>query len=317
MERIFGSRNLYTVTIPATVSLLVLASVTYALVSHDGSEVGPPRAEPSPAMKTAPSPSTGKSPVLSTRTPSARPTTTSNPPATASPETSTPPTDSSPPAEQKPKGSALIRWIREFAPAGGGDKSPYISFMLRDCAATLDAALDSSIEDGVQPLDEPWGSLYEGVAAACLAGLQGRGDYWPLAVKKFPAVDPSRLDCWEREIHAIYRTLIEAHRAQQRIELSDEPAGTSGCPELIGFDPGHGSRSGGYSVTVVGRNLPPVLVLDWFELGVEVQTRRDENGRMTVVVPAAEPDEGSAVTVRISDAPRIEGPYHAVFEYDD
>jgi hypothetical protein len=189
--------------------------------------------------------------------------------------------------------------------------------MQRDCTTTLDTARDSSIQDGVQPLDEPYRSLYEGAAAACLASLDGRREYWPLAVDRFSHVNPAALSCWEREVHAVYKELIEAHRRNQKIRLADESRGSSGCPQLTRLDPDHGPRSGGYPVTVVGRNLPAVLDLFWRDLGIDVRARRGADGKMTVVVPTAGPDSESYIIVSIAGSPRIEAPLYASFQYDD
>ena len=293
-------------------SALALSSVGYLVLSNDTSRGGSSDLRPPPSTA-APSPSDPGTPTRKPRATTPGTPTSPGPVSTtlAPRETST----TSPAPTSKPPGSALIRWIRAFAPAGGGDKDPYIDFMRRDCAATLDAARDISIEDGVQTLDEPFRSLYEGAAAACLAGLDGRREYWPLAVELFPDVDPAALSCWEREVHAVYEDLIEAHRRNATILLADQTRGSSECPQLLGLEPDHGPRSGGYPVTVVGRNLPEVLDLFWGDLGVDVQARRGADGTMTVMVPEAEPDVES-VLVAIAAAPRLDAPFYAWFHYE-
>jgi hypothetical protein len=189
--------------------------------------------------------------------------------------------------------------------------------MQRDCAGALDIARGTSTEEGNQPVEEPYRTLYEGAAAACLAGLDGRSELWDTALERFPAVDTAALDCWTLEVYAVFDQLVDAHRANRRAELSSSSTHSSGCPELTGIDPDHGPRSGGYAITVEGRNLPPFLTLFWLVPGVEVVAELQTDGTMTVIVPAVDADEDPSVMIKISDAPRIDAPLYAYFTYDD
>jgi hypothetical protein len=189
--------------------------------------------------------------------------------------------------------------------------------MRRDCASALEIARDTSTEEDYEPVEEPYRSLYEGAAAACLAGLDGRSELWDTALERFPAVDTAALDCWNLEIYAIFHQLVGAHRANLRAEISGNSTRSSGCPELTGLDPDHGPRSGGYAITVHGHDLPPFLPLSWLELGVEVHAERRPDGTMTVIVPAVYADVDPSVRIMISDAPRIDAPLYAYFTYDD
>jgi hypothetical protein len=215
--------------------------------------------------------------------------------------------------------SIIVRWLREFAPAGGGQgdtSAAYVAFMQRDSTTTLAYARETTTHDGLAPLPEPDRSLYEGAAAACLAAFEGRTDLWNTSTSMLPTMDPASLDCWTRGIYAIWATLVEAHRVDQRVTFSrgSEPAATT-CPELTGLVPDHGPRAGGYRVIVTGRNLPPALDLRWLGADVVVTATRGPDGVMTVVVPPAGPvlDVG----VKISSAPRIEAPIYTNFRYDD
>jgi hypothetical protein len=297
MGTIDQRRRLSIIAATAAAMALVLAGVGYAVLTDNAAPLDQSRAERSPSVLPPP---TGGPPSASASN--------KGPPASSR---------SRPPTTARPPGSALVRWIRKFTPAGGGDRDAYNSFMQHDCEATLIAARDSSDEDGVQLLPEPYRSLYEGAAAACLAGLEGRSELWSIAMSRFPAVDPTALDCWEREVHMVYKALIDAHRASQRIVLAEDSSYSAGCPEVTGLDPDHGPRTGGYAITVIGRNLPPVLDLDWSGLDLTIRALRGADGGMTMIAPAVGPDVDPYHPVRIYGAPRIQAPLGAEFRYDD
>ena len=136
---------------------------------------------------------------------------------------------------------------------------------------------------------------------------------------RFPAVDSAALSCWDREVFVVYKALVDAHRANQRAVLAGDSHYASGCPELTGLQPDHGPRAGGYRVAVTGRNLlPPTLELYWGEFGVDAEARRESDGTMTVLVPNGEGAKTyPSITLRISEAPRLDAPLYAELRYDD
>jgi hypothetical protein len=223
-------------------------------------------------------------------------------------------------ASQRPTKNVIIGWIQEYTPTGGGQggkDSAYFAFTKRDCAGTLEIARSTSTADGNEPLEDPYRSLFEGAAAACLAAFSGRVDLWATATARYAAVDPEALACWDREVYGVWRKLVEAYRADPRTTFSRGPAaGTGGCPELTGFEPDHGARDGGYSITVAGRNLPPRLDLIWLESDLTVPAVRRRDGRMALTVPRAKSNLSTDVLVMIAGAPRIADAI-VTFRYDD
>lgn len=297
--------------IAAIVLVLMLSTVGYTvfLTGNEPVDSGNGQARPTSANPTA-----GAGPRSTRREPghADRPEPTGPEQPTATTATSR--------EEPKPEGSVLIRWLRRYTPAGGGQGDlsyAYVAFMQRDCADVLYVARNKSTEEGFTPLEEPYRTLYEGAAAACLAGLDGVSEMWDVAMARFAEVDVDALDCWDQEVYTVFEALVEAHRRGQRAVFASDKTLPRSCPELTGLDPDHGSRSGGYTVTVHGRNLPESLALVWLDDGTVVIAERQSDGTMTAVVPTADDGVGPDILVRIVDAPRLDAPLYANFRYDD
>ncbi|MDG4824998.1 IPT/TIG domain-containing protein [Asanoa sp. WMMD1127] len=298
------------VVVAAVVLVLTLSTVGYTVFVAENQPVDTGGGQALPPLQ--------ESPTVDSSTMSNR----GGPAATQPPE----PDDeehatSAPRKEPKPEGSVLIRWLRKFTPAGGGDLDlsyVYAAFMQRDCADVLFVA-QKTAEEGFVPLEEPYRTLYEGAGAACLAGLDGVSEMWDVAMARFPEVDVNALDCWNQQVYTVFQALVEAHRAGQRAVFRSDATLPGNCPELTGLDPDHGPRSGGYTVLVHGRNLPEFLPLYWWDANQEVIAERQPDGTMTVVVPPAaeETESGKDGVVKISGAPRIDAPLYANFRYDD
>jgi hypothetical protein len=214
------------------------------------------------------------------------------------------------------KSSALVEWIKKFAPTGGGggyEEAAYTWFMKGDCETTLSIARNRDGELGT--MDEAHRTLYEGAAAACLAGFHQRRDMWSLALARHDKVDTSAMSCWHRSVYRIFTAMVQAYRNDPEVRFSKAGGGgRSECPQLSGLSPDHGPRSGGYQVRVDGSNLPKSM--DLIFIGGEGVTvsARTTGGRLSFMMP---PYEGSVTTVdlKIADAPRIEGVY-ATFVFD-
>ena len=299
----FARRPVWWVFLVAVIAVLALSGVgAHALLSDDA----PPGAAP---LGTAPAPEASLAASASSMGSAPSAGTSAGRTTASSARTPTP---------TKPAGSALVRWIRKFAPIGGGHGSlqdVYNAFMYRDCADALAIARAPASGD-YDSVEEPHRTLYEGAAAACLAVLDGRAEHWQTAIDKFPAVDLANLDCWHLEVYTVFRELVEAGRANLRVTVdSGSPAG-SRCPELIRLEPDRGSRHGGYPVTVVGRNFPPTLDLFWMELGVTVRATRVSDTLMTMVIPDASSAAIPSDEITVG-APRVQGPFSAYFTFVD
>ncbi|MFF5296168.1 hypothetical protein [Paractinoplanes globisporus] len=204
----------------------------------------------------------------------------------------------------------FIRWLHNFAPTGGGGgtaEAAYTNFMQGDCWATLELARVARAAEGVEPLEEPLRSTYEGAAAACLAAFHGRADLWGLAGRRHDRVTVSGLDCWDRSVYAILHQLVTAHRADPDATFAVAKGTASACPQLAEWTfPRQGPRTGGYSIEIRGRNLPMTLELLWNYDRVVTAKRAGPGRPMKVVVPAARSDDHD-VTIKIANAPRDRG----------
>jgi len=224
------------------------------------------------------------------------------------------PTVSSSRPEPKP---TIIDWLEEFTPAGGGgppEEAAHFWFMKGDCATTLSIARATGSDEA---MEEPYKSLYEGAAAACLAAFHGRSGLWRTAVERFEAVGPASLSCWDHEVYRILKAIVEAHRANPAGKLEKRQGSPhTDCPELTALVPDHGPRDGGYTVEVTGRNLPATLDLYWFGPDQITTGRIESDGRMMVVVPAAAPGQPADMSVKIANAYRMATVY-ADFRYDN
>ncbi|GAA0943779.1 IPT/TIG domain-containing protein [Virgisporangium aurantiacum] len=235
---------------------------------------------------------------------------------TAAPTSGTTTTPTSKTTTRTRKSSALVEWIKEFTPTGGGggyEEAAYIWFMKGDCETTLSIARNRDGELGT--MDEALRTLYEGAAAACLAAFHQRRDMWSVALARHGKVDTSGMSCWHRSVYRIFTALVEAYRDDPEVRFSRTGgSGRSECPQLSGLSPDHGSRSGGYQVEVEGSNLPRSMNLI-FVTGEDITVSASTTGgRLSFTMPRYE-GSVTSVTLKIADAPRIEGVY-ATFVFD-
>ncbi|MFI5911811.1 IPT/TIG domain-containing protein [Dactylosporangium sp. NPDC051541] len=124
-------------------------------------------------------------------------------------------------------------------------------------------------------------------------------------------------NCWHGQVYTIFKELVVAHRGQRPTSVDSGEPLAAGCPEITGLQPDHGPRSGGYTVTVSGRNLPPELDLLWRDINVTVTVRRAAAGAATMTVPAAGPEASPDVVIAIADAPSLDPHNLTTFRYDD
>jgi hypothetical protein len=274
------------------VSALVFALAAVPVAGCGRSPARPPATAPTPPMTDATAASTGS--------------------AQASPV--------NPPVTSFTSRKTIISWLKEFTPTGGGgspQEVAYTWFMKGDCATTLSIAKATDFDQTAEPMKEPHRGLFEGAAAACLAAFHGRTDLWPTAAARLPAISPSVLNCWDREVYTVFKVIVQAHEKDPgtRFERGRAPA-HSNCPELDALEPDHGPKAGGYTVRVTGRNLPATLKLYWFSAEREITARRGPDGVMTVVVPPPRAGSSSLAILKIVGAYRTEQVY-AKFRYDD
>ena len=222
-------------------------------------------------------------------------TTSAVPMATPEPTRTTP----------KPRGSAIIRWITQFTPAGGHGtraEAAYVSFMQGRCWDTLSFARDPLQDESDELMDEPQRTLFEGAAAACLAAFHGRSNLWDTARSQLAKLSAAELGCWDNSVLTILRGLVEAHRANPHAEFVRGKS-QSACPVLTGTHPDHGPRAGGYEIEIQGRNLPRSLQLRWGEQVITAR-RAETRGPLKLIVPAAEPDVDVLIVVLVVGAYR-------------
>jgi hypothetical protein len=224
------------------------------------------------------------------------------------------------PSPQAKRGSVVIDWLKKYTPAGGGEPGlprAYIAFMQGDCEETLAIARSPGGGELGEPVKEPYRSLYEGVAAACLAAFHGRQGLWRTAQARLASTRTGGLDCWELEVYAIFKELVRAHQANSgAVFVRGKKSRSSKCPQLTGLDPEHGSPAGGYPIVVEGRNLPPTLTLRWSaDVDSVLTARKGADGVMRLEVPPAESGQDALVVINIPNAPRIDAVY-VNFTYD-
>lgn len=232
---------------------------------------------------------------------------TAGPSSTPSQETS-----SSSMQASEPEPPVVIRWIRQFAPQGGGGsdrETIYFLLMRGECDPAHGLAVsarDNSMSGSVR-------DLYVAATGACLAAFEGRTDGWQDAMSRLDTLDGSEFSCWELELYDITTQLIDAHLAdpQATFERSAD-GGESSCPVVTSLDPSHGSVTGGYVVSVIGENLPPSLPLYFGDSRVDAILQADGTASVTVP-PAANP--GIAI-IHVADAPGRGVGTNVTFTYD-
>ncbi|MCA1673247.1 MAG: hypothetical protein LC799_13960, partial [Actinobacteria bacterium] len=187
----------------------------------------------------------------------------------------------------QPLGPRVIAWIGELGPtggAGGGDERTWAYSNL--AGGKCDHVL--SILDN---LDEPSRSVYEGAASACLAAFHNRPQLWPRAQAALTTVgsQTSRLDCLDTPVHELLQSLMEMHRQDpdaQFVTNFDSGEEELSCPHVLELVPDHGPRQGGYSVRLIGENLPPMTGIHFGKKYLTVSTN---GGREAVItVPPAD-----------------------------
>jgi hypothetical protein len=159
----------------------------------------------------------------------------------------------------------VISWIAELGPLGGADAEggrdgAYGSIVIGEC----DDALRFS-----NRFEEPSRSVYEGGASACLAAFHNRPDLWPRAQTALTTVGPqtSRLDCLDLPVYRLLQSLVEMHRQDPDAHFVTTFGDGQGppCPRVLELIPDHGPREGGYSVRLIGENLPPMAGIHFGE----------------------------------------------------
>gem|GEM_PF-7051066 len=207
-------------------------------------------------------------------------------------------------------GPRVIAWIGELGPTGGaggelGDEaSAYFDLAGGDCDHVL-----SNLDN----LDEPSRSVYEGAASACLAAFHNRPQLWPRAQAALTTLgsQTSRLDCLDTPVHKLLQSLMEVHRQDPDAQFvttfgsGEEPR----CPRLLELIPDHGPRQGGYSVRLIGENLPPVTGIHFGKKYLTVSTNGGSEAVITVppadeaATPEDEYDGNSGVLVEADGWP--------------
>lgn len=247
--------------------------------------------------------------VQANQTATGSPTDAASPSGTASAAADPSATTSFPDSTESARGDAgpeppiVIRWIRQYAPEGGGGPTREAAYSLLtrgECASAYTLALDDTNSGPQQPLPQPFRNLYAAAAAACLAAFEGQADRWQDADSRLESVQRNEFDCWEQEIYDITAQIIDVHESEPRAVFErSSGGGSSSCPRVTGIDPDHGPQGGGYPVRIVGENLPTVLPLYFGDFRVDAV--RQPNGSTTVDVPRVQ--QPGSVTVTLEGAP--------------
>jgi hypothetical protein len=189
--------------------------------------------------------------------------------------------------------------------------------MQGDCAYTLLVARNETGDDMFEPLSEPYQSLYEGAAAACLGAFSGKSQLWATATVRLGQIDVASLNCWDREVYKVYDALVRAYEANPNTEFRrGHASGESACPRIIAAVPDHGPRAGGYTVELKGINLPSTLEITFYnEYAPVVFAQRVANDTLEFAMPQAWTDD-PFVLFRPSEQPRGWAP-PLRFQWDD
>jgi len=119
----------------------------------------------------------------------------------------------------------------------------------------------------VPQLDEPFRTLYESAAAACVAAFENMPGKWTEAEADFSKVDISNaaFECFDRDTYALLRSLIGFHHQFPGYHIIRGSATSSrtSCPLITAISPDHGPQQGGQEVQVRGANLPSTVVIDF------------------------------------------------------
>jgi hypothetical protein len=204
--------------------------------------------------------------------------------------------DRPPPTSTRPQGpvARVIQWINAYAPLGGGatgtEDVAFAMLLDGECEDVL--TLSGATTSGDR-LAEPARSLYEGAAAACLAGFAGKRELWPRAEAAYARLGGQidRLSCETRSVYPLLQRMLEAHRADPNVRLSKRSAGRGvlRCPRFTRITPSHGPAAGGYQVRIEGENLPSVIGVN-INFDVRVVAARQDGQQAVIAMPPAPPD---------------------------
>jgi len=123
------------------------------------------------------------------------------------------------------------------------------------------------LSDEVPQLDEPFRTLYESAAAACIAAFESKPEKWVLAEAKLSQVNISNaaFDCFDRDTYVLLQSLISFHHQfpGYRVIRGQAISSRTSCPLITEISPDHGPQQGGQEVQVRGANLPSTVVIDF------------------------------------------------------
>lgn len=217
----------------------------------------------------------------------------------------------------KPHGSKIIDWIRDLGLTGGGTSEKeglFTALSEGRCAEVLTRLTGAPSDE----LDDTTVVLYRGAAQACLAAFGQRSALWAPAETALADLTyrGGSLDCIDRSVYDLLRTLIEVHRSDPAATLvRGGQSSTAGprCPRVRSLDPDHGPAAGGYDILVIGEYFPDPAVIHFGRHTLTVPTSAGQ--RALVTVPPAGSDDYPGIAVWIEGWP-YEGTQSVPFYYD-
>jgi hypothetical protein len=143
---------------------------------------------------------------------------------------------------------------------------------------------------------EPHRTLYLAAGHACSAVIDAEPGAWEKAAAGLAALptDRSKFSCYDAAAYRLLTELVAQHRNNPDQEITvNTPSSNStstSCPRIFDLIPDHGSLTGGYSVTVIGKNLPSSAVLHFG--GHDIDVTSDDGQTYSVTAPpSGEPGE--------------------------
>jgi len=183
----------------------------------------------------------------------------------------------------------VIPFLSDFGPLAGGPDDmligAYESLSRGDCEGVLTSIAHP---DWDEPSRSQFRSLYEGAAAACLAAFHNQPNLWSRAARAEGALTSAQphatqFDCLDMAVYRFLQSLIEVHRQDPEAQLiKGNTEGGGPCPRVLEVIPDHGPRQGGYSVRLVGVNLPPEAGIYFGDHYVTVATQGGREAIITV-----------------------------------
>ena len=233
--------------------------------------------------------------------------------STRSPKSPVAPSDPEPEESPKPESEDsdpwLIDWVVSLGPSapGGNHSVPldaFKSLVAGDCARTAEVGKFA---------DEPQNRLlYVGVGNACLAAFHGQPSRWPVAQSSFADLQGHRelTGCYGKTAYDLLEALVNAHgtHPERRFERVASSPSSGECVRVLSVVPNAGSMSGGYLVTLHGRNFPAagrltILGANIMKAPPVVPYRStDQRTRIEFRMPAAEAPRRATIVVDGSDA---------------